>query len=315
MKKYFIMALIPCIAFFIAVSRPSEAAVREGGKISVVASLFPQYDFARRIGGDRADVSLLLPPGAESHTYEPRPADMARIAAADMFVYTGKYMEPWADRLISGLSNGPFVVDASFGIELAKADEDDGHEGHLHAHDSHEHGGYDPHFWLDPTLAAKMAENIGRAMSEADPDGAEIYSANAARLARELRELDDEMKKIVAGAKRRTLVFGSRFAYMYFIRRYDLDYVTAYHSCGAQAEPSVRDVMEVVRFVRDNEIPCIYHEELSDPKVARTIASETGADLLLFATAHNVSKDDLESGVSFVDIMRKNIENVKRGLE
>ena len=147
----------------------------ENERIEVVATLFPQYDFARQIAGARADVTLLLPPGVESHAYEPTPADIIRINQADVFLYTGAYMEPWAQKLIEGLDGDVQVVDVSAHVPLEEESHD--HEGH--DHDGH--GGFDPHIWTNPQNAKVMVDNIAAALSAADPAGSGLFMTNAAR--------------------------------------------------------------------------------------------------------------------------------------
>ena len=283
------------------------------GKITIVASLFPQYDFARRIAGERADVSLLLPPGTESHAYDPRPGDIMKLNAADLFVYTGDDMEPWAGRVVQSLEGSRcLVVDASKGIALRRNHDHD----HTHDHaDRQHHHGYDPHIWLDPTLAAAMADNIADGLMQADPGHRDFYRENVFALKEELQRLDRDFSAAVASGTRDTLVFGGRFAYLYFIERYGLKYVTAYESCSMEAEPSVRQMANVIRYMKDNNVRHIFHEEFVEPRVARSIADQTGAELLLFSTVHNLSKAELESGIGYFDIMRSNLENVKKALQ
>ena len=324
MKRGLIAALILVVAaLFVvafAVGRGGGDATNAKGdkKIEIVASLFPQYDFARAIAGDKATVTLLLPPGMESHTFDPKPADMTKIYKADLFIYTGKFMEPWAERVIAGASDGGaqnlLVVDASKGITLEEDEHSHEHEDHGHeGEDAHRHE-YDPHIWLDPTLAMKMVDNIADALCEKDPTNANYYRANAAKYRKELEKLDSDIFAAVKAGKRDTLVFGGRFAYLYFLKHFGLHYVTAYDSCSTEAEPSVRDVARVIDYVRKHNIPCVYHEEFVDPKIARSIAEQTGASLELFSTAHNVTKDELEGGVTFIKVMRGNLARIEKGL-
>ena len=328
----FLVALIGMYSFYYIAHSGIVVKEKKEEGLSISASLFPQYDFARRIAGDKAKVTLILPPGADSHAFEPKAADVAGIHDSDIFIYTGKNMEPWADSLIKGIKeSSALIVDASAGVPLIC---DTGHHGHhceecevcssqqstesgeqaLHEH-HHDHDGGDPHFWLDPTLAAKMVANIEEAICSRDPDNADFYRANAKKCTEELMELDREFTEAVKTGKRDTIVFGGAFAYRYFVERYGLKVVTAYSSCSSHAEPSVKAVTDVIKFIKANNIPCIYYEELADPKVARSIAEACEVEALLFSTAHNVTKDELEKGVTFMDIMRGNLENLKKGLE
>lgn len=306
-------------------------------KLSVVCSLFPQYDFVRQIAGERAAVQMLLPPGVESHTFDPRPSDIKTLNDADVFVFTGKYMEPWAERIVQSLDNRKLVVvDASQGIALQKEhehdhdhdhdhdkkdddhDHDDKDDGHRHDEEAerahHHHHEYDPHIWLDLSLAQRMVDNIVAGLSAADPDHAEFYAKNAEAYKARLAALDAEFASIVKKGRHRTLVFGGRFAYLYFLKHYALNYVTAYDTCSTEGEPGVQRIAQVIRYMKQKDIRCLFHEEFVVPKVAQSIAEQTGAKLLLFSTAHNLTRDEFEKGVTFLDIMRGNRDNVEQAL-
>ncbi|MCL2772338.1 MAG: zinc ABC transporter substrate-binding protein [Oscillospiraceae bacterium] len=281
-----------------------------GSKLKIVATLFPQYDFCKQIVKDKADVTLLLPPGVESHSFDPKPSDIVNIYNSDLFVYTGDNMEPWAATIIKSIpdlraiNNRPYVVNCSKNIDLLKDDDGDPDEG-----------GYDPHIWLDPTLCERMVDNIVAGLCERDSTNADFYKSNAEDYKNLLEKYDSDMSDVVKNAKRDTLVFGGRFAYMYFLNHFGLKYETAYDSCSSTAEPSVEKIASVIDYIKLNNTPCIYYEELSDPKVATSISEATGAECLLFSTAHNITKDQYDSGVTFLDIMYANLENVKKGLD
>jgi zinc transport system substrate-binding protein len=337
----------------------SGAAGDESGKkLKIVATLFPQYDFARQIAGDYADVTLLLPPGMESHSYDLRPADMIEIRESDMFIYTGKYMEAWAQTIIDSLDDSVMVVDVSDGITLEKeedyfvdehsahedtdeddehgahedtdgddehgahedTDEDDEHDEHdehdshaEHSHSGHTHE-YDPHIWTSPVYAMQMVENIVDALMEKDPQHAEEYRQRADEYIDKLAEVDAAFRQVSEESARRTIFFGGRFAMTYFVREYDFDCVSAYHDCSAESEPSISSVMRMIDEIKESGAKAVYYEELADPKVARTIAEETGVKLLLLHSAHNVSRQEYENGVTYLDIMWNNVEKLKEGL-
>ncbi len=292
--------------------RSSESATN---KLKVTASLFPQYDFARQVAGDKAEISLLLPPGSESHTYAPSPADILKISSSDIFLYTGKEMEPWADQIISSAKNDKLIIaDISSGVDLIESEHHSHHhdERNHHAHE-HEHN-LDPHIWLDLTLAAKMVDNIASAFCEKDPQNSNYYKNNAENLKNDLLELDADFKDMISASRRKSIVFAGRFAHLYFIKRYGLDYISAFDSCSTEAEPSVKKVAKILDFIKKNDIPAVYYEEFSEPKIANSIAEQTGVKTLKFSTLHNVTKEQLESGVTFVELMRENLENLRQGL-
>lgn len=280
-------------------SHPKSAT----GTLTVVTTLFPLYDFARSVGRDRVRVSLLLPPGVEAHSFEPTPADIVLISRADVFVFTGRFMEPWIDDILKGVANKNLkVVDASTGIALAS-----GGPGEPA-------GAPDPHIWLDFDNAKKMVDKIVRGLSEKDPVHARYYAHNGDGYADTLDRLDGEYRAALASCKNREVVYGGHYAFGYLARRYGLTY-TAAQGISPDAEPTGRDLARLVDEVKRRKIRFIFFEELASPKIARTIADETGARLLLLNGAHNISREDFEKKVTFVSIMRKNLKNLETGLD
>lgn len=317
MKNIIKCLLLACCVLFVTVGCGREeqemnADGQTSGKLQVITTLFPQYDFARQIGGDYADVSLILLPGMESHMYDPTPGDMIKISESDMFIYTGDEMEPWAGELADSVDMTKVcVVDASAGAELmTEMDEDEpGHEGHHHEHT------YDPHIWLDMHNAMHMVETIADAFCDIDPAHADEYQANAKVYLEQLQALDAEIREIAANGSRRDIVFGGRFAYGYFIHSYDLDYESVYDSCSADTEPSMAQMADVIEYIKEHQVKYVLYEELSTPNVARAIADATGTEMLLFSTCHNVTKDEFISGVTFIDLMQQNADMLKKALE
>lgn len=281
------------------------------GKLTIMTTLFPQYDFARQVAGEHAEVSLLLPLGMESHSYEPTPADVVQIGKSDLFIYTGNYMEGWVSGILdNAASDSLTVLDVSKGIEL-DVEGEDGHDHH--ANDGHQHE-YDPHIWTSPVLAKQMVENIAQTLCYIDPEHAADYQANARAYQEKLDALDGEIRQVVADGQRKKVFFGGTFPFHYFFEEYGLEYEAAYDSCSGETEPSAGVVAHMIEEMRQENIPVIYHEELVDPKIARSIADETGASMLLFHSCHNVSRDDFERGVTYLELMHQNAENLKQGL-
>ncbi len=301
MKKLLSLILVICLLI------PLTACMeKDDGKLTITVSLFPHYDFARQIVGDKAEVTLLLPPGTESHTFDPSTVDIYNITNSDIFIYTGKNMEAWAERVISSLgSNGPIIVDASSGIGLLH----NAHDGH----DDHEHS-LDPHIWLNPQYAATMVDTILEAICQADPANAEFYRANAGNYKKELLKLDGDIESTIKNAKGDTLVFGGRFAYIYFFERYALNYKSAYKTCSTETEPSLATIYEISQYIKDNGIQYVFKEELSEGKVAKSIAEQSNAQVLTFSTAHNVTKSEFDSGITYIDIMRSNLSAIEKAL-
>lgn len=277
------------------------------GTVRITATLFPQYDFARQIGGEYVEVSLLMPPGVESHSFEPTPADIVQIDSADLFLYTGPAMEPWAENILKGLRGGVKVLNVSGNVRLDETGEgEEEHGGHSHP--------YDPHIWTSPLNAKIMAQSIADSLKEVDPAHADEYEANAKSYLKKLDALDQRFREIVREGKREKMVFAGRFAFHYFAQEYGLECVSAYDSCSDETEPSARAVASIVDLVKMDGIPAVYYEELADPKIARSVAAETNTKMLLFHSCHNVSREDFEVGVSYLQLMEQNAENLKVGL-
>lgn len=292
----------------------------DNDKVEIVATLFPQYDFAKQIGKDKVNVVMLLEPGVESHSYEPTPSDIITISESDLFIYTGQYMETWAQNIIDGLDSNVNVLDVSTGIELISEEVIEEERDHLALeeeeeldHSGHNHT-YDPHIWTNPIYAIKMCENILEELCKVDPENSDYYRENAEKYISSLKGIDEEIRDIVANAKRTTIISGSRFPFYYFVCEYGLEYISAYDSCSTEAEPSTRVVADLINIVKENNYPVVYYQELVDPNIARTITEQAGAKMLLLHSAHNVSKEDFNNGITYIDIMKNNIENLKEGL-
>jgi zinc transport system substrate-binding protein len=310
-----ILAVMVLVSVFACRGREDAGAGRQGVKLKVVASLFPTYDFARAIGGEYAEVSLLLPPGVEPHSFEPRPADMAALNNADIFIYTNRYMEPWAEGLLKGTDRGRLlIVDAGRRADFLGQDEEHRGREEMKSH-KHETGqGPDPHIWLDFGNAKKMIDTIGEAFISRDPAHRDVFMKNAEEYRARLDMLDRKYRKALSGCKKNTMVDGGHYTFGYLAARYGLKYQAAY-GLSPEAEPTARDLARISAVLRQEGLRHLFHEELLSPRVAETIAHETGASLLRLHGAHNVSREELKAGTTFIDLMEKNLEQLLTGLQ
>jgi zinc transport system substrate-binding protein len=314
MKKMFIISCVLVSVFGITGCEKNAPAAARNGKLQVVTTLFPLYDFSRQVAGDKADISLLLPPGVEAHSFEPKPGDIVKISKGDVFIYTGPFMEPWVSDVLAGVINKELiVVDASKDIPLA------GEEGHDEdaakgEEDEHHHGGTDPHIWVDPVLAQQIVRTIAEGFAQKDPTNKDFYLANAKAYNEKLAALDTDIRQMLEGCKNKTILYGGHFAFGYFARRYELHYLSPYAGFAPDAEPTPRKIAEMIEKMKSLGCSYIYYEELLEPRVARVIAESTGAKLLLLHGAHNVSREEIEKGVTYLEIMRGNLERLKLGL-
>lgn len=309
MKKLICLLLIAAI---LPISGCGNKSAQNSDKITIVATLFPQYDFARSIGGDKVDVTLLLPAGSESHNYDPSPSDMALISKSSLFIYTGDNMEPWAGDIASAVGSGVEILDVSKGINFS-ASADSAHEEDTAADGEHHHS-LDPHVWLDFDNAKTMAANIANALTDISPENSAYFSENLKLLCSEIDNLDMEYQLLFNENTDKALVFGGKFALGYLVKRYNIKYLSAYDSCSANSEPSISDIATLSRFVSENNVKAVFCEEYTDPKVAREIASANNAEVLVIHSCHNINKEEREAGVTFIDLMKQNLENLRKGL-
>jgi zinc transport system substrate-binding protein len=296
----------------------APAAVPPGQhRLNVVTTLFPLYDFTKAVAGDKAQVTLLLPPGVEPHSFEPKPDDVVKMSKADVVIYTNEFMEPWAVKLLQSVATKPEAIDTSKGVKMVKAgpgeenghgEADKGHDGHIH------HGGLDPHIWLDFANAQVMVQNIAVGLIRKDPANKEYYQARAKEYRQQLQKLDDEYKSGLANCKKRIFLHGGHYAFGYLAHRYDLTYISA-QAVDPDAEPTPQKLAELVKAVRTNGLKYVYCEELLSPATAQMIARETGAEVLMLNAAHNISKQDFDKGTSFISLMEQNLVNLKKGLQ
>lgn len=316
MKKNLAFLIVLILIFTITsiiIVNCTNIKTKQTEKIEIIATLFPQYDFAKQIGGDKVNVTLLLPPGSESHTYEPTPQDMININNSSLFIYTGKEMEPWAENLISGIKNEIRILDLSATVNLINVEEFE--ELYCNGENCEHNHSYDPHIWLNPQYVIQMVNSILEQLCGIDPENAEYYRNNANEYIKQIQQLDIEIEEAVNLAENKKIAFGGAFAYAYFIERYNLEFISAYQTCGENAEPSTTQVKDVIDYMKNNKIPVIFYKEYTTGNIAKTISEATHSQMLVFHTVHNVSKQELENGATYISVMRQNLENLKIALQ
>lgn len=284
----------------------------DSGRLRVVTTLFPLYDFVRNIGGDAVEPTLLLPPGVESHSFEPKPEDVRKVAGADVFIYTSQAMEPWAEKLVSGLikAGKPLQCEAGTGARYL---ETGGGGESAHRHEGGHAGARDPHIWLDSDNAMLMVDNIAAVLARAAPAQRELFQTNAAAYKKQLAALDRRFKEKLAGCSSRVFIHGGHYAFAYLAERYQLGYISAF-GVSAESEPSPRKLVELVKRLREHKLAYVFYEELLSPRIAETLATETGVKLLKLHGIHNVTRTDLEGGASYLSLMEQNLASLGTGL-
>lgn len=303
-KIIFFLILFLFLATLLAIVLIYSKPTQKSNKIQVITTLFPLYDFAKNIGGEKAQVNLLLPPGIEAHAFEPKPSDLVKINNADIFIYTGEFMEPWAKDITTGVSSKTKIVNASTNIDLIPEV----------FHDADEPAGsMDPHIWLDFENDYKMIDTITNAFITKDGANTLYYQTNASALKQKLALLDEQYQSTLAHCAQKEIIYGGHYAFGYLAKRYHLEYLSA-QGISPNSEPTAKDLITLTTQIKKNKINYIFYEELSSPKIAEIIANETNAKMLLLNAAHNITKNDMDKNINFIQIMQKNLENLKIGL-
>ena len=317
----------------------AKAEPKDPNKLQIVATVFPAYDFARAAAGEYAEVTLLLPPGAESHSYEPTPADILAVRDCDLFLYLGGDSDAWVETILSSVEPTGHAMRMVDCVELLAEEHvegmqlepghthEDGEECHEeHHHEAHEEAGheadsglgrvtgYDEHVWTSPKNAAAITRSIGAELAELDPAHETYYSAAAETYAGEIERVDAELTAYFDGLEDRTIVFGDRFPLRYFAEQYELDYYAAFPGCSTQTEPSAATIAFLVDKVEREEIPTVWYIEFSNHLVADSIAEATETKTAMFHTCHNVSRQEMDSGVTYVSLMERNLETLRNNL-
>ena len=339
MKKIILVLLTAILLSPFTGCKPRENIARiDNGKINVITTIFAPYDFVRQIAGDRVNLTMLLHPGSESHSFEASPRDIISIQNSDVFIYIGGESDSWVDRILESMDTANIKILAMLdAVEAVKEEIVEGMEDDDHDHDD-EHGSFwsnfwrritglhkdndhdddeeafDEHVWTSPKNAIILVEKITEMLCEADPVNADFFKENANAYIEQLQELDDTFKEITDGAKRRTIVFGDRFPFRYFADAYDLEYFAAFPGCSTETEPSAATVAFLIDKIKQEEIPVVFHIKLSNERMADTISAETGAKKMLLHSCHNITKREFDAGSTYLDFMRNNTEALREAL-
>lgn len=304
--KRIVLFLLSCSFLISTLTACSDKGEMKAADFVVVATLFPQYDFAKAIVGDKGEVKLLLPPGADSHSFELTASDITLINKADLFIYTSPQMELWAGNLLDTLNKNVSILNLSENLDLLPSD---GRSDHDHAH-----GDYDPHIWTSPKIAIVLLEDICDEICRLDPDNKDYYKDNYSRYLAELSKLDYEFKAISDDASTDTLYFSGKFAFLYLTEEYGFDYVAPFNGCSDLQVEDLASVANLVKEMETNGVKYIFYQEISSSTILDTIVDKTGATPLLLHSTHNITKDEFENGVTYLQLMKDNAVNIRKAL-
>ena len=285
---------------------------KEDEKLQIVTAIFPAYDFARQIFGDTAEITLLLKPGTESHSYDPSAKDIVKINNCDLFIYNGGESDAWVENILKGTDkiNSLRMMDAVEAIEEEHSEGMTTEEEHEHEEETE----YDEHIWTSPKNAAKILTSIKDKAKALFPENADTYENNAQSYLDKINSLDRRFSELLAGESR-YFVFGDRFPLLYFFKEYNLKYYAAFPGCNAETEPSAQTIAFLTQKLGSDEtVKTVFCIELSNHKLAQTLADEHKLPVCEFHTCHNISADDFAAGESYVSLMERNYNMLKTAL-
>jgi len=281
-------------------------------KLKVVTTLFATYDFARQVGGDAVEVSMLLPPGADSHVYELTPKDIAQLKNCDVFIYVGGESDEWLKKILNSFTEKKMQQVRL--LDIIKPVLEKEKEGMTVKHAGEEQE-VDEHVWTSPRNAIIIVQKLSEVFSRLDKSQQEAYKERSRQYVAKLQQIDKEYQAIVAAGKRKTLIFGDRFPLRYFVDAYGLDYYAAFPGCAQNTEPSAATVAFLIKKIKAEHIPVIFHIELSNKKIAQALSEATGTKIVQFNTGHNVTKQEFEQGVTYLDLLEQNGRALKEALQ
>lgn len=302
------LLILLCLVLIFSCQQAKDPG-RNDKKLHVIATIFPVYDFARHIGGDKITLTMLLPPGTDAHHYELKPDDIIKVTNADVFLFTNFELEQWAYKIIGASDKNTRLqaVETGNGAMMLRLNkEEDDHEAHP--------AGFDPHIWLDMDNAQKMVDNITSAFIKKDPRNSDYYLKNAGDYKRQLADMDQKYRTTLAACKTRTVLHAGHWAFAYLTSRYHLKYIAAYN-VFADAEPAPQKIFALIDQIKNENVSHVYYEDMMNPRLAKTIARETGTGLLKLNNGHDVTRTDLEKGETFLALMEKNLVNFQKGLQ
>ena len=314
MKRSLIFLVILCLSLSLCAC--GEAPAESGGEgLNIVCTVFPAYDFAREIAGEKANVVLLVPPGSEAHSFEPTPQDIIRIENCDLLLCNGGESEAWLEEILEGRENDILTLTMMDCVETLEEETKEGMQATEHSHEEHGHEEeYDEHVWTSPVNAELIVSALCERLCEIDPENSSFYRENGMSYVSALQELDAAFRHTVENGKFDTLIFADRFPVRYFVEEYGLDYYAAFPGCTDDTEPSARTVAFLIDKVREEGIPAVMFIEFSNEKMADVICEDTGCEKLLFHSCHSMSAEQLKNGVSYLELMWANVESLKEAL-
>ena len=320
-KIVLIMLVIIIVIGIVALLLKGGTKKSNNAKLHIVSSNFASYDFLRAIIGDNKEIDLifLVGPGKDAHSYDPTASDLIKIQDSDLFIYVGGEMEKWAEKVIGAIStqNTKIVCIADYIDKIEEKEVDGAEEENDNEDDNHVEGAFDEHIWTSPANAIKMIDKLEETMEEIDSENDLIYRENADKYIDEIKKVDDSIQEIVNNKVRNRLIFADKMPMQYFIDYYNLEVSAAFNGCSTETDPSASTIAYLISKAKEEKVPVILYIELNPGTVAKTIADEigNGCETMQIQTLHNVSLDDFKNGETWVSLMNRNLDVLKKALQ
>lgn len=314
MKKF--LSIIITLCLLLPLCGCKGGCYESGGEgLDIVTTVFPAFDFAREMAGDKARVCLLVPPGSESHSFEPTAQDILRIQNCDLLICNGGESEVWLEDMLDGMET---EIPRLVMLDCVQALEEEVKagmqvDGQEHDH-GHEEAEYDEHVWTSPRNAALICQALGETLCTIDPANSDFYAERTESYCEKLLALDADFRALAESSGHPTMIFADRFPARYFVEEYGLDYYAAFPGCAEEAEPSARTVAFLIDKVRQENTPAVFYIEFSNQKMADVICEDTGCQKLLFHCCHNVTRQQLDEGISYLGLMEQNLNTLREAL-
>ena len=324
MKRYIVIILAMMAVFCMAACGGTSEFNKEDGKIKIVTTIFPEYDWIKAVMGDKAegaDITLLLDNGIDLHSYQPTAEDILKISTCDMFIYVGGESDEWVEDALATAQNKDICVINLMEVLGENVKEEETVEG-MQEEKEHDHEDgdkeYDEHVWLSLKNAGTLVEAIADGLIKTDQSNAQTYKANADSYISELKQLDEEYAETVDKAPIKTILFGDRFPFRYMADDYGIRYYAAFVGCSAETEASFETISFLARKADELDLPAVITIEGSDKKLAETIVKNTASENMKILTMDSMqaatSKDAAE-GITYISVMRKNLEVLREALK
>ena len=286
------------VTFMLLASSCSAATTSDSaGKLKIVTTTFPVYDFVRAVAGESADITMLIAPSADVHSYDPTPSDIIKINSADLFVCIGGESDVWIDKLVKSSSMNIIRL-IEYCSELL----------------TDSHGDYEEHVWLLPKNSIDCIDIICTSLCAVSPRNADLYVQNKTNYIDQIAQMDNDMNEMMQNAKRNRIIIADRFPFIYLTDHLNIKYDAAIEGCDGHGDASVSAIASLINIVKNESIPFIYYIEFSNQAAAKTVSAETGAEMLLLHSCQNVTKSEFDNGVTYVSLMNQNIKNLEKGL-